>query len=471
MQKPQFLIAAPASNTGKTTVTLALLRAFSQQDFRVQPYKCGPDYLDPFHHTRAAGRQSINLDTFMMSDTYVQAIYRQYLSNADIAILEGVMGLFDGSQKMQGSSAEIAILLNIPVILVINAKAMAYSVAPLIYGFKQFDKRLNIAGVIFNYVNTASHYQFLKEACEEIGVKALGYIPKNDKLQIPSRHLGLYISDDMDYDKLINTATTHISQHIDIERLLAITQTPFLPHNYQPEAFPKNSKSSDDGNFYTPLNPLSKGDSPTILTEKFIVRKNPLKILVAQDAAFNFIYYENLKKLSEYGEIIFFSPLTDKQLPEGNFLYLAGGYPELFLEALSHNHSLKTSILNYCETGGLTYTECGGLMYLGQTITNEQGQTFEMVKFLDLTTSMVNKRLHLGYRKIQLNDFEIRGHEFHYSSVTELEKMQTLGKIYNAKGVAVSSSLYRKQNTFASYIHVYWGEQDEFLKNMIDFVI
>jgi len=429
MQKPQFLIAAPASHTGKTTVTLALLRAFSQQGFRVQPYKCGPDYLDPFHHTRAAGRQSINLDTFMMSETYVQDIYRQYLSDADIAILEGVMGLFDGAQKMQGSSAEIAILLNIPVILVINAKAMAYSVAPLIYGFKQFDKRLKIKGVIFNYVNTASHYQFLTEACEDVGVEALGYIPKNDQLQIPSRHLGLSISDDLDYDNLINTAATHVSQHIDLERLLTVTTTSFQPVRSQALASPKRR----------------------------------LKILVAQDAAFNFIYYENLQKLSQYGELIFFSPLTDKQLPAGDFLYLAGGYPELFLEALSSNHSMKASILTYCETGGLTYAECGGMMYLGQTITNEQEQTFEMVNFLELTTSMVNKRLHLGYRKIQLNDVEIRGHEFHYSSATVLKQMQTLGNIYNAKGLAVSSSLYRKQNTFASYIHVYWGEHDDFL--------
>jgi len=429
MQKPQFLIAAPASNTGKTTVTLALLRAFSQQGFRVQPYKCGPDYLDPFHHTRAAGRQSINLDTFMMSETYVQDIYRQYLCDADIAILEGVMGLFDGAQKMQGSSAEIAILLNIPVILVINAKAMAYSVAPLIYGFKQFDKRLKIKGVIFNYVNTASHYQFLTEACEDVGVEALGYIPKNDQLQIPSRHLGLSISDDLDYDNLINTAATHVSQHIDLERLLTVTTTSFQPVRSQALASPKRR----------------------------------LKILVAQDAAFNFIYYENLQKLSQYGELIFFSPLTDKQLPAGDFLYLAGGYPELFLEALSSNHSMKASILTYCETGGLTYAECGGMMYLGQTITNEQEQTFEMVNFLELTTSMVNKRLHLGYRKIQLNDVEIRGHEFHYSSATVLKQMQTLGNIYNAKGLAVSSSLYRKQNTFASYIHVYWGEHDDFL--------
>ncbi|RKZ54878.1 MAG: cobyrinate a,c-diamide synthase [Candidatus Parabeggiatoa sp. nov. 3] len=432
MQKPQFLIAAPASNTGKTTVTLALLRALSQQGFRVQPYKCGPDYLDPFHHTRAAGRQSINLDTFMASESYVQDIYRQYLSDADIAILEGVMGLFDGAQKMQGSSAEIAILLNIPVILVINAKAMAYSVAPLIYGFKHFDKRLKIKGVIFNYVNTASHYQFLKEACEEVGVEALGYIPKNDKLQIPSRHLGLYISDEIDYDNVINTAASHVSEHVDIKRVLSITETAFLPLRSQPLACPKKR----------------------------------LKIVVAQDAAFNFIYSENLQKLSEYGEVIFFSPLSDKQLPEGDFLYLAGGYPELFLESLSHNHSLKASILNYCQKGGLTYAECGGMMYLGQTITNEEGQAFEMVNFLDLTTSMANKRLHLGYRKIQFNDFEIRGHEFHYSSVTVLREMQTLGKIYNAKGLAVSSSLYRKQNTFASYIHVYWGEQDEFLKKL-----
>ncbi len=200
--KPQFLIAAASSSSGKTTITLGLLRLLTDKGYKVQPFKCGPDYIDGKHHAKAARLPSINLDTFMMSPLHVKKIYTKYCADAAIAITEGVMGLYDGATKMQGSSAEIAILLDLPVVLIVNAKAMAYSVAPLIYGFKHFDSRLKIAGVIFNFVNTESHYHFLKDACEDVGVEALGYLPANDTIRIPSRHLGLAISDENDYEKI-----------------------------------------------------------------------------------------------------------------------------------------------------------------------------------------------------------------------------------------------------------------------------
>lgn len=176
--KPQFLIAAPSSGSGKTTITLGLLRYLKNQGFNVQPFKCGPDYLDTKHHGWASGKISINLDTFMSSKEHVVEVYRKYTSSADVSVIEGVMGLFDGAKKMEGSSAEIAEILNLPIILVVNAKATAYSVAPLLYGFKNFYPTIKIAGVIFNCVSGESHYQFLKDACEDVGLNALGYVPK-----------------------------------------------------------------------------------------------------------------------------------------------------------------------------------------------------------------------------------------------------------------------------------------------------
>lgn len=423
--KPQFLIAAPSSNSGKTTVTLALLKLLSNKGYKVQAFKCGPDYIDPKHHATASGSPSINLDTFMMSDEHVKDLYFQYSRSADISILEGVMGLFDGAEKMKGSSAEIAILLNLPVILVVNAKATAYSVAPLIYGFKNFNPKLNLVGVIFNQVNTESHYSFLKDACEDVGVESLGYIPVNDEIHIPSRHLGLAITSENDYKTIIEKAAEHISKSIVVEKILDICNI---------EEAPLSERSS-----------IYKSSSQ-------------LTIAIARDEAFNFTYYQNIETLKQLGKVEFFSPLNDHQLPKADIIYLSGGYPELFLEKLSSNISMQKSILEYCKNGGKLLAECGGLMYLGKQIINKEGQSFPMVGFFDIETSMEKAKLSLGYRKMIFEEKVFKGHEFHYSIPKELSETNVIGDVVNAKDKSVDCKIYRKNKVIASYMHFYWGE-------------
>lgn len=426
-----FLISAPSSNSGKTTLTLGLLRALKNRGFSIQPFKCGPDYIDTIHHTKAAGKQSVNLDTFMASDEHVKEIYSRYSFHADVSVTEGVMGLFDGSDKMQGSSAAIAELLDLPVILIINAKSMAYSAAPLIYGFKNFSKGIRVVGAIFNFVNTASHYSFLKDACADAGVEALGYLPENKSVTIPSRHLGLHISSETDYENIIETLAAGIPKTIDLDRLLAITKQTFEP-------------SIDD---FDETKSRSK-----------------YKIVVARDDAFSFIYHQNLEVLMRFGEIVYFSPIRDQKLPEADLLYLPGGYPELFCNELSNNKPMLEQIRQYCEHGGLTYAECGGMMYLGSFITNNAGAKWEMTGILNCATTMENTKLTLGYRTVQWDNLCVRGHEFHYSKLAETTAPVFGTIVKNAKGIEVETQIFRTKNTFASYMHLYWGEKPEFIK-------
>ena len=209
-----FLIGAATSNSGKTTFTMGLLRALRDKGLKVQPYKCGPDYIDTMFHEIASGRESVNLDTYMASDEHVKEVFQRYGEDADVRIVEGVMGLFDGYDKSKGSSAEIAMLLDIPVILVVNAKSVAYSVAPLIYGFKHFNPKLKIAGVVFNMVASENHFAFLKQACEDAGVPCLGYMLRNRDLIIPGRHLGLTIEAREETEELISLAAKEVEEHV-----------------------------------------------------------------------------------------------------------------------------------------------------------------------------------------------------------------------------------------------------------------
>jgi cobyrinic acid a,c-diamide synthase len=430
--KPQFLIAAPSSNSGKTTLTLGLLRLLHQRGLKVQPFKCGPDYIDTKHHSLAAHRQSINLDTFMMSEQHLHAVYAKYSASADVVITEGVMGLFDGADRMKGSSAEISMLLELPVILVINAKAMAYSVAPLIYGFMHFHPQVKIAGVIFNFVNTESHYQFLKDACEDLGVTPLGYVPASEDIKIPSRHLGLAISPENDYDAIITRAAAHISKTVDVEQLLAITRTPVRPPVQQEaDMAPAGGKT--------------------------------MRIAVAMDEAFNFTYAENLEMLKRMGEVTAFSPIHDPVMPGADLLYLAGGYPELFARSLSANITMRSSVLDYCAGGGKVIAECGGMMYLGATLADQEGQEYPMVGFLGLKTTMKDARLSLGYRQVEIGLNSLKGHEFHYSRCVEAEELPRIGTVLNARGRDIATPIYRKNNVIASYIHFYWGEDPAYL--------
>lgn len=451
--KSRFLIAAPSSNSGKTTITLGLLRLLHNRGIQVQPFKCGPDYIDTKHHSLAAAANSINLDTFMMSAAHVHDLYARY--SADVDVIEGVMGLFDGADRMKGSSAEIAMLLELPVILVVNAKAMAYSVAPLLYGFKHFNPAVNIAGVIFNFVNTHSHYQFLKEACEDVGLTALGYVPVNDSLKIPSRHLGLVLPAENDYDAIAE----HINKTVDIDRLLQITAvTKRFPDKYVTD------KNISDKYIVTD-HVAEQYDYKNYVAENLVSADSAnipptvkLRIAIAKDEAFNFTYFENIEVLKRMGTLTYFSPIHDTVLPEADLIYLAGGYPELHVQALAENVSMKTAILDYCNNGGKMLAECGGMMYLGQAIDHQP-----MVGFLDLKTSMENAKLSLGYRMV--ND-QLKGHEFHYSTCTSGSNIPQTGTVTNAKGIRVNTPIYKQNNVLASYIHFYWGDDQS--KNALE---
>ncbi|WP_062061260.1 cobyrinate a,c-diamide synthase [Aquimarina longa] len=427
-----FLIAAPWSNSGKTTLTLGICRWFSNQGYSVQSFKCGPDYIDTIHHSTATRKATINLDTIMMPQQHMTDVFEQYSAAADISIVEGVMGLFDGAVKDQGSSAAIAKILDIPVILVVNASAMAYTIAPILYGLKTFDPEVKIAGVIFNFVKTASHYAFLKEACDTVGIPSLGYIPPNDEIAIPSRHLGLHIEGD--FESSIEKAATHIATHISLPKLLEYARE-----------YPKtHAKSAID----------------TIKTKKY-------RIAVAKDEAFTFTYLENLKWLEAIAEIIYFSPIHDQKLPEADGIYLAGGYPELYVEALSNNKAMRNQIKEAADQGVKILAECGGMMYLGNTIIDETGTAYVMAGIFPFSTSMQDKKLSLGYRKVVFNTQELWGHEFHYSKVLDDDTIPTVAQVFSAREKEVTTKIYQYQNVYASYIHLYWAA----LKEPVDLCI
>ncbi len=425
MEKPQFLIGATSSGCGKTTFTLGLLRALYKRGLKVQPFKCGPDYLDTKHHSMAAYRESYNLDTFMSSPQHVQNIYTQQCTDANVCITEGVMGLFDGYDNMKGCSAEIAELLGIPVILIVNAHSTAYTVAAILYGFKHFRPDIKIAGVIFNFVSSSTHYAYLQQACHDAGVEALGYLPKCSDIEIPSRHLGLNIDHKFCFHDFADKIAAQIEKTVLIDKILGITLKPISQ------------------TIHTPL--------PST--------KSSLRIAVAKDEAFNFIYPANIQALEQYGTISWFSPLHDTELPVADFVYLPGGYPELYLQQLSSNHPMRQSILNYCQKNGLLLAECGGMMYLCNSIRNAQGKSFPMCGFLPQTASMENMKLKIGYRKVIIGDCTFYGHEFHYSHIIPEENLtSTIGQCFNAKGCIVDTPVYRKNNVIAGYTHFYGAE-------------
>lgn len=435
----QILIGAASSGSGKTTFTLGLLRALKKRSLQVQPFKCGPDYIDTRHHRMAAGCPSINLDGFMMSEDHIRDLYSRYTANADVAVAEGVMGLFDGYDGMKGSSAEIARTLDIPVVLIVNAKSTAYSVAPLLYGFKHFNKEIRVVGVVFNFVASESHYSYLKQACEDAGVEALGYLPKQTNIEIPSRHLGLSLDEDFCFDEFADRIADLVEKHVDIDRLLAIS------------AYNKLVLSCEE-----------RGPAKTTHT--------PLRIAIAQDAAFNFVYEENIQLLHRIGKIVTFSPLKDPFLPDADFVYLPGGYPELYLSTLASNFTMLQSVREYVEEGGKMLAECGGMMYLCNHITDTDGTVYPMVGILNQSATMEQMKLRLGYRSLNYMEYRMKGHEFHYSRIVPQESpLLSVATAFTAKGTPVDTPLYRYKNLLAGYTHLYWGDMSR-NKWLMDFL-
>ncbi len=420
MKKSSFLIAAASSGSGKTTLSLGLMNALSRRGMTVQPFKCGPDYIDTQYHSLATGRSSINRDLFMSTEKHVKEIYSRYGADSDVNIVEGVMGMFDGYERMAGSSAELAEKLNIPVILLVNAASTAFSVAATIYGFIRFRKNVKVVGVIFNRVASENHYAFLKDACAETGVPSLGYIRKNDALKTPSRHLGLSLDSVTEIERFINAAAEEVERNIDIESLLSLAEV----DSEEPQRY------------------------KTVVDDKVVA--------VAKDEAFNFIYPVNIEAFRS--RIVYFSPLRDTSLPDADMIYLPGGYPELFADELERNSGMRKAINEYAESGGRILAECGGMIYLTEEIDGKR-----MCGVFPLKTTMEDARLTLGYRKVNFPELNIRGHEFHYShTVPARENIPSMAQQFNVKGTLVATPVYRYRNTFAGYTHLYWGETDIF---------
>ena len=408
-----FMIAAPTSGSGKTTIARGLMALFTQKGYRVQPFKCGPDYIDTKFHEAVCGRPSINLDTFMASPEHVRDLFVRYGTETDVCIVEGMMGLYDGYDRDRGSSAEVARVLDIPVILVVDAKSAAYSMAPLLSGFIHFRQDVHIRGVIFNKVGSPRHYQMLQQVCEDLQVPCLGYLPKQASLEQGSRYLGLDFSEETDNHELVELLETHV----DWQQLLGFT---------------------------TP--------SPSV--EVYTAVPSLQKVLIARNAeSFSFLYQEVIDSL---GQVTFFDPETDvPSLDDIDLLYLPGGYPEKHLEALAGNETCRQVIRDFAERGGRIQAECGGMMYLCQEIITDEGR-FPMCGVLPYTISArkADRRLSLGYRRFVLDGKEYRGHEFHYTQFVG-GVPESITQVYNAKGEPVPTPVFRYKQVLASYTHLY----------------
>lgn len=434
---PQFLIAAPTSGSGKTTVSRGLMALLAKKELKVQPFKCGPDYIDTKYHTAVCGRPSINLDTFMASGEHVRELYARHAVDADVCIAEGMMGMFDGYDRDKGSSAEIAALLHLPVILVVDAKSAAYSMAPLLSGFIHFRPEIRIAGVIFNRVGSPRHYEMLREVCADLNVTCLGYLSKSKSLEQDSRYLGLDFSQSKGTDA-IDMLTDLLEQHVDWELLLEKTMLPL------------------------PEKPV----------EKVMETPRTLHILVARnEESFSFLYEEHLEILQRMGTVSFFNPEHNLPVPPHvDLLYLPGGYPEKHSDALSKAGCTLTSVRDYIENGGKVLAECGGMIYLSCAIDydNEQSASGEMENWcvsvpmagifpFCISNRKSRRKLTLGYRRFDYNGEHLRGHEFHYTQLTGTIPL-SVAQVYNAKGQPADTPVFRYKNVIASYMHLYWGE-------------
>ncbi len=428
MENSRFLLAAPTSGSGKTTLTLGLLRAFARRGRRVQPFKCGPDYIDTQYHTLACGHTSVNLDAFMASPEVLRHSLLKYGAGADCCIAEGAMGLFDGyaATDDRGSAAEVARILELPVILVVDARAMAFSAAALLHGFASFDPRIEIVGVIFNKVSSVTHYERLAAAARTAGIEPLGYLPKSEVFATPSRHLGLSLEHLEAFRPALEAVADAVERHVDLERIETLTRR---PHAIAAQPGPCRPDTSR-------------------------------RIAVAQDEAFNFIYRQTLDRLAQLGEVVTFSPLADSEMPAADLLYLPGGYPEFYLDVLSQNGSMRRSIARYVEAGGRTIAECGGMMYCCRAIRDVEGRRYPMCGLLPLEATMEGMRLHLGLREVVLNGRRLRGHEFHYSRIEG--DCPSVAEQFSARGERVATPMYRYRNLLAGYTHLWLAEIDPF---------
>lgn len=414
----RFLIAAPSSGSGKTTITLGLLRAFAQSGLRISGAKSGPDYIDPRFHEAACGQPCFNLDAWAMSAQRITS-----LAATGNLIVEGAMGLFDGAPPVgKGACADLARILDLPVVLVVDAGRMAQSVAPIVQGFARFDPSVQIAGVILNNVGSPRHEVMLRDALARINIPVFGAVPRNTTLNMPSRHLGLVQAQERpDLDAFLDAAAEIMRQNVDLAALSSL------------------------GSITSTSTTVAKPTAPA------------QRIAVAQDAAFAFSYPHLLQDWRAAGAgISTFSPLADEPAPDCDLIYLPGGYPELYAGKLAGNSNFIQSIRNTPEHTEI-YGECGGYMTLGETLIDANGTPHKMAGLLPLATSFATRKLHLGYRNITATDGPFAGnwkaHEFHYAT-TVYAKGTPLFQATDATDMALPHMGLRQGRVAGSFAHI-----------------
>ncbi len=428
--RPRVVIAGTNSGVGKTTIVTGLLAYFHSKGYQVQPFKVGPDYIDPGFHAKAAGRDSYNLDTWMTPADRLVPTFSSLSDGADISIIEGVMGLYDGGANGVSSTADIAKKLHAPVILVLDCKSVGYSIAATALGFREYDKDVHIAGVILNRLGSDRHEAMVREVMEKIHMPVIGAFHRDDDLKTPERHLGLTPVTEIETQQLISHMGEAAGKWVDTEALLSIA---------------RNAPALD------------------VPEETNLGEKRNVRIGVARDEAFSFYYPASLEALERRGAtLVDFSPLKDKEIPDVDGLIFGGGFPEMFLHELENNASMKASIQKAAKDGMPIYAECGGLMYLCEKIQGFDGETYDMVGLVPGTCVMKKKLQRVGYVTgtalrdsiIAKQGDTLKGHEFHFST---LECGDDFPWAYTLQGTRQKTGHiegYAKDNVLASYLHL-----------------
>ncbi|HWZ51022.1 MAG TPA: cobyrinate a,c-diamide synthase [Granulicella sp.] len=470
-----MLVGGTASGVGKTTVTLALIACLRRRGLTVQAFKGGPDFLDTTHHTRISGRPARNLDTWMLGAEANRDVLRRSARGADAVIAEGMMGLFDGKSGSTetGSSAEVAKLLRLPVVLVLDCGSSARSVAAVVLGFERFDPELPLAGVILNRVAGERHYAMLREAIEgACRTPVLGWLPREPSIAIPERHLGLYAADGMGADGTlegardeaaaleaqIDTLARMAEAHLDVDRILELT---------------------------CGLN-VDEGASAALAVTPSPEVSSKLRLGVARDRAFSFYYEDNLDLLREQGvEVVAFSPTYDRELPAGlDGLYLGGGYPELEAERLAGNVTMLEQVRELAARNGVIYAECGGMIYLARTLRTLDGRIHGMAGVLPLAMEMTPRLVDFGYVDVEFTrdcllgpqGTTIRGHSFHTSRISsglegengEQREMRTSYRVRFSLSGKEQSEGFARGKVLASYAHLHFGANPAVVPHLIE---
>jgi cobyrinic acid a,c-diamide synthase len=426
-----FMVAGTASGVGKTTVALTLMAMLRERGLRVQPFKCGPDFLDTGHHSAICGRASRNLDTWMLDDKANRAIFSSGCRNADAAVVEAMMGLYDGvaGDGEEGSAAQIAKLLALPVVLVMDAGKSARSIAAVVKGFESFDPEVRFAGIVLNHDGSDKHFRSVTT------IPLLGHLPTDTAIAIPERHLGLHTTEETTSaeNRLAAFAQTGL-QHLDIKPLLNLSW--------------RNAAMETAAIAAPYLEPTR------------------VRIGVARDKAFSFYYEDNFDLLRENGaEIVGFSPLSDTGLPQNlDALYLGGGYPELYADGLSRNTAMSAAIRAFVESGKPVYGECGGMIYLSRALTTLDGQSYAMAGVLPLEFEMTPRLVHFGYVNVEFIEVcllgnkgtQVRGHSFHCSRVLPGTHIPAAYRLKYSLSGREEIEGYQFKNVLASYVHLHF---------------